>query len=184
MKSLACFVTGIALIALVVPSAHIQYVMAQSGTKAKHWCEKIPVSNPVMPVNVFCDRNKNDCNERYRRFYEDIQRCVGRGDELTSNCNYWQGASYQQYTIKNNGVSTYHAEIVRVSAAGVVGCTLWGTVATLYTGGNIFAGIAVSIVCGGVVTHHSLTLNICDFGTCSVDYTIPSVSGPNHMRRS
>ena len=98
-----------------------------------------------MPVSVFCDPAKNDCNERYRRFYYDTQRCVGCGTECSTSCAFWQGPSYQQYTIINNGEAAYRAAILDAAASGIIGCTLVGVAYTFAFGGNVFAGVVASI---------------------------------------
>jgi len=55
MKSLAYVLTGIALIAFVVPVAPVQYVLAQSGTFSNHYCNVTQEAH-VYPAHIYCDK--------------------------------------------------------------------------------------------------------------------------------
>ena len=168
MKSFACFVTGIALIALVVP---IQYALAQ-GTIPKLYCKHTAPNTPQTPATVFCDHSKGDCNEKNLYIHVAINECLWSGAEY-AGCVYWMGPSYMKAPIVFNdqGIWAYN-----------LGLTLGAAVVCYIYCGTGVTGLVTAVLCAGTVYALTEGVNACEFGaTCPVDWTATS-PGPDVLR--
>jgi len=170
-KSLACFVTGIALIATVMP---VQLVLSQSGTLSDYYCKRTPVP-PVPEDPTVCDRSVGDC-ETYMYIFDDIQECIDCGyHESGCKCHYWQGPRYQKYRITFVDEGKFATELGL--SMDIAALCFIGTVE--YTGPVAYV---ISVACGAA-SYVIVKLNRCDFGRCEFSYYMnPSISGPDHQR--
>ena len=140
-----------------------------------HWCESIPLDVPEYPEKVFCDDSQGRCNENSKVFFQNTQRCVAGGAE-SGKCEYWQGPAYQAYTIVFVEEGLLAAKLGYVGMGAVI-CFAVGSA----VGGPI-VGLVTAVICAGITYPLPNAVNVCNFGYCKVDYTIPSQSGPNGTR--
>jgi len=174
MKSLACFVTGIALIAIVVPVAPMRHVLAQSGTLRQHeciWTQKAHTS----PDSIYCDENVGHCNSTTLRHYYDLRSCVETPGGSNS-CDYWEQIAYRTVpVIEKTGWKT-PAQLGLTGITAAV-CYYVGMV-PVYIKGVSVPGVVIAVTCG-LVTYYITDINACVFITCTVDYTGPGIHGPS-----
>jgi uncharacterized membrane protein len=186
LPSLACFVTGIAMIAVVVPVARIEYVLAQTvTTKDKHYCKSTDPHTPETPVDVFCDHSTGSCNEKTKYFHQPVNECLYNGAEDTS-CYSWMGpAEYRKFPIIFVDQGLGALQLALDVGGGIVLCSINSAMSggvALAIGftplGAGIVGLVTSVLCGLEVYAANLMINSCDFGYCKVDWTNETV-GPN-----
>jgi hypothetical protein len=173
LPSLACFVTGIAMIAIVVPVAPVRYVLAQSGTHEDHYCNVTQEAHEY-PVNIFCDSDVGHCNSTTKIHYYELGECVESTTGDTS-CYDWSQLSYRIVPVNEKTGWKTPAELGLTGVAAAV-CYYIGMV-PMYIKGVSVPGVVVAVTCG-LVTYYITDLNACAFITCTVDYTGPGDHGP------
>ena len=198
LKSFACFVTGIALIAIVVLVAPIQYAMAQTATtKHQFYCDTTDPHVPEFPDVVFCDQNKADCNENTKIYFQSVQKCVNGGAECLNSCTEWMGpATYRTFPIVFKTTSQWK-RVGKVAGGGAVAIVCYVGDAKFLDSSNVpkwikklkilknvnVTGLVLAVVCsqvGDAATEAAIDaiFNACDFGDCKVDWTKETV-GPD-----
>ena len=170
LKSLACFIMGIALIAIVVPITPFQCALAQTVTKANHYCKVTAPHVTETPVDVLCDYSKGDCNEKSKLFIQDTHECLSSGVEA-GTCHEWMGPTkWRRFPIDRIDGGKFATELGLSAAAGAL-CFI-GSLKLTPLGASV-----VSVVCAGVA-YAVIDLNPCIFANCKVDWTKETL-GPN-----
>jgi len=167
MKSFACFVTGIAMIAVVVPVGPVKYVLAQSTTVKYHRCEIAPANPTQYPPTVFCDTAYGHCNTTQKSYFYDCGECVY--DVECPSCYLWSSYKSQHYPVDEVDNGLWSVRLGLALGAGVL-CFIGGAAVTTLVG-----GLVAAVVCAGV-THAIDPINACDFLSCKVKPT--SIPGP------
>jgi len=194
MKSLACFVMGIAMIAFVLPGAPMRHVLAQNPggtTLAQHLCANVWTPTPTQG-SLDCIRATQQC-ENYRRYYAlSVGSCVPNPAESIS-CYEWMEPWYVEYPIvyEASYLTPYQIGLILASVAGAICSGIDYVYSIIPKNFKVIKvakntnvpGIVVTIVCAGVTyTVTDMTLNACDFGFCKVDWSAGPTLGANVKR--
>ena len=189
MKSFACLIVGIALIALVVPVAPLQYALAQNPggtTKAQHICGSTQTPQVTVGSTV-CDRTNasGHCETHMRYYVASTGTCVSNPAESIS-CYEWQEPWFVKYPIKYNA-GYYTAAQWGLGALGNTICYATGLGIGAVTGvtpTGVIVGLIFAITCGAGVTYTVSNLDPCAWGSCSVNWSAGPTAGPYVKRCS
>lgn len=163
MKSFACVVMGMAMIAVVVP---VESLLAAPGTYEHSRCEQTQNDPSEYPPTLFCDYDSESCNSSTKVYYNNVGECVDGGAECFTSCTEWTGVSYQSYTVKTKPTLGLPASQFGLALAGGALC--------FYA-----VGFVGALICaGGVYFVGAGLINRCDFIPCTVDWTISPTPGP------